>query len=215
MVSDELRTRIITAAIAGSIVILCWALGVTSWVLLCVLAGMVCVLEWHALSEEFSPKLRHAGLAYLACCISAAILLRYLPTGQWWIAFGVLSVVATDTLAYFGGKRFGKHALAPSISPNKTIEGLLCGMAGAAGIGLLTSIAHPHLPTLTMMGMGAMLALISQSGDLLVSFMKRRAGVKDSGTLLPGHGGLLDRVDGHLPATLTLYLLLALIGTPQ
>jgi phosphatidate cytidylyltransferase len=104
---------------------------------------------------------------------------------------------STDIGAYFAGRRFGKRKLAASISPNKTIEGLyggmaaatLCGGAWALGAGLgKPLLAFPPL-----------LAIAAQMGDLFESWMKRRAGIKDSGNWLPGHGGFLDRLDGLVP----------------
>jgi len=104
-------------------------------------------------------------------------------------------VLATDIAAYFGGKQFGKHPLAPSISPNKTWEGLGFGMLAALICGGLGSL-YVDIPLEHGMALGGALALVSQAGDLFESWLKRQSGVKDSGTLLPGHGGILDRVDG-------------------
>jgi phosphatidate cytidylyltransferase len=104
---------------------------------------------------------------------------------------------STDIGAYFAGRSFGKRKLAPSISPNKTVEGLYGGIAAATLLGgawvLATGLGTPLLP------LAPVLAIASQAGDLFESGMKRRAGVKDSGTWLPGHGGALDRLDGLVP----------------
>jgi len=103
----------------------------------------------------------------------------------------------TDIGAYFGGRRFGKRKLAPSVSPNKTVEGLYGGMAAAtlfAGAwALATGLGKPIL------SFPPLFAIAAQMGDLFESWMKRRAGIKDSGTWLPGHGGVLDRLDGLVP----------------
>jgi phosphatidate cytidylyltransferase len=116
---------------------------------------------------------------------------------------------STDIFAYFAGRGIGGPKLAPRVSPNKTWAGLLGGMAGAALLGALVAW-RLDLPPIYYW-QGAPLGLLAQLGDLYESWVKRRAGVKDSGTLLPGHGGVLDRVDGLLPVALATFLIL--IGT--
>jgi phosphatidate cytidylyltransferase len=115
---------------------------------------------------------------------------------------------ATDIFAYFAGRSIGGPKLAPKISPNKTWAGLIGGMAGAALVGAgaawLLSIGEPFF------WLGAPMGLLAQLGDLYESRVKRKLGVKDSGALLPGHGGVLDRLDGLLPVVLaTLIVLIA------
>lgn len=113
---------------------------------------------------------------------------------------------ATDILAYFAGRAIGGPKLAPRISPNKTWAGLVGGVVGAALLGWLMARWFEMAPLFHWLGgpMGA----IAQAGDLYESWVKRRAGVKDSGTLLPGHGGVLDRLDGLLAVALATTLLL-------
>ena len=125
------------------------------------------------------------------------------------LVFWVLIVTwATDILAYFAGRSIGGPKLAPRISPNKTWAGLIGGIAGAALFGWLAATWFEMEPLFRWAG-GPM-GLIAQAGDLYESFVKRRAGVKDSGTLLPGHGGVLDRLDGLLAVALATTLLLML-----
>ena len=109
-------------------------------------------------------------------------------------------------MAYFAGRVIGGPKLAPRISPNKTWAGLIGGMAGAAAFGWLMAWYFEMEPLFRWLGgpMGA----IAQAGDLYESWVKRRAGVKDSGSLLPGHGGVLDRLDGLLAVALAVTLLL-------
>ena len=118
---------------------------------------------------------------------------------------------STDIFAYFAGRSFGGPKLAPGISPNKTWSGLIGGMAGAAVLGwIIARLLGLGAPFLLL---GAPMALLAQAGDLFESWIKRRAGVKDSGSILPGHGGLLDRLDGLLPLlVVTTILLMAGIG---
>jgi phosphatidate cytidylyltransferase len=104
---------------------------------------------------------------------------------------------STDIGAYFAGRLFGARRLAPSISPNKTVEGLYGGVAAAALLGGAWTLAT-GLGT-ALLALAPVFALAAQGGDLFESGMKRRAGVKDSGTWLPGHGGALDRLDGLVP----------------
>jgi phosphatidate cytidylyltransferase len=104
---------------------------------------------------------------------------------------------STDIGAYFTGRRFGRRKVAPSISPGKTVEGLYGGIAAATLIGgawvFAADLGKP------LLALAPLFAVAAQAGDLFESWMKRRAGVKDSGTWLPGHGGVLDRLDGLVP----------------
>jgi phosphatidate cytidylyltransferase len=128
------------------------------------------------------------------------------------VAIVVGAVVATDTLAYFTGHALGRHPFFPSISPRKSVEG---AVGGAVGAMLVAGIAGPLVISLNpfvAVGMGLLIAVAAEGGDLAESALKRQAGVKDSGRLIPGHGGLLDRVDGLLLAGPAVYCLLVLIA---
>ncbi|MBU1453027.1 MAG: phosphatidate cytidylyltransferase [Proteobacteria bacterium] len=132
--------------------------------------------------------------------------------GRVLLLFALFAVIAADVGAYFAGHMWGKHKLAPSISPGKTIEGVAGGALSSAVLGAV--FAGLWLPD-TSAGagalLGALLALVSVGGDLLESALKRAAGVKDSGGILPGHGGVLDRVDGILIGGATFLLLRMLL----
>jgi phosphatidate cytidylyltransferase len=126
----------------------------------------------------------------------------------------LLVVKFTDIGAYFGGRSFGKHKLIPWLSPGKTWEGLFCGLITASLVGLACSLIWPHaLSTLTWpkaLLFGIIIGGVGQAGDLLESLMKRDAQVKDSGSLIPGFGGLLDVIDSPLLAAPAAYLLFSL-----
>jgi phosphatidate cytidylyltransferase len=159
------------------------------------------------------PNLALAGAAstlfgVLAIALPAATLC-YLrsPFGDARAGFGsrailllFLLVWGCDSAAYYGGRRFGKRKLAPVVSPNKTVEGALFGLLGGALIGAVagTWLVLPELGTLRGLLAGAVVTTAGQAGDLVESLWKRGAGVKDSGSFLPGHGGFYDRIDSLL-----------------
>ena len=115
------------------------------------------------------------------------------------LAFFFLVIMGSDAAAYYGGRAFGKHKLAPGISPGKTWEGAVAGMLGSL---LLAAAAHywffPELPTKLTLGLAALMNVIGVVGDLTESALKRSAGAKDTAKILPGHGGVLDRMDSLL-----------------
>ncbi|MGJ4730347.1 phosphatidate cytidylyltransferase [Luteimonas sp. SDU101] len=122
--------------------------------------------------------------------------------GHVWLLAALMIVWATDTGAYFAGRRFGKRKLAPRISPNKTVEGLLGGVAAGVAVALVMApLAGASLAQLPLVAVAALATvLFSVVGDLFESLLKRHVGAKDSGTLIPGHGGVLDRLDSVLAA---------------
>jgi phosphatidate cytidylyltransferase len=121
-----------------------------------------------------------------------------LPTAIWIVAL----VVAADTGAYVAGRSIGGPKLAPRISPNKTWAGLAGAIVSAGIIGGLTAVIIGRPSVLPLILVSGLLAVIEQGGDLFESFFKRHFGVKDSGRIIPGHGGVLDRVDGLLAVIL-------------
>ena len=139
------------------------------------------------------------GVFVLLCAWCALVWMRAGHGGGAVIAM-LLAICAADTFAYFVGRRFGRRKLAPQISPGKTVEGLFGGLFGAAAAGLCMAFAFSlgvfEAALWTLASFFA--ALFGAAGDLHESVLKRRAGVKDSGNLLPGHGGILDRLDGIL-----------------
>ena len=137
------------------------------------------------------------GLLYIGAAAGGLLFLREIEAIPVLMAF-VGIVVATDTGAYFSGRAIGGPKIAPSISPSKTWAGLGGGMLAAAVFLTAFAIYGGQYRGWFPLG-GAALAVVAQAGDFFESWMKRRAGVKDSGKLIPGHGGLYDRLDGLLP----------------
>lgn len=153
------------------------------------------------------------GVGYVGLPALALIWLRAVPDLGLSVLLWLLIIVwTTDTAAYFVGRMLGGPRLAPAISPSKTWSGLCGGMAGAALTGALTAWLLGSERVLHAAGLGAVLAIVAQLGDLAESAFKRAAGVKDSGALIPGHGGVLDRVDGLLFAAPALALLGLIVG---
>lgn len=149
------------------------------------------------------------GLVYVGLPILALLWLREMPENGLVLTFWALSLVwATDIGAYFAGRTIGGPKIAPAISPSKTWAGLVGGMAMATllGLGFNRWLGLP----VPLVWATPFLAVAAQVGDFFESWMKRRAGVKDSGTLLPGHGGVLDRLDGVVTVAPLAALLVAL-----
>ena len=180
-------------------------------VLCVVLAGLVYLL---ALRRRPAAALGlGAGVFYIGLAGTAATWLQELPgiRNDAAILWLVASVVATDIGAYFAGRLIGGPKLLPAISPKKTWAGLIGGIAASAGAGAALADQFTG-DVLLSAACGAGLAVVAQAGDFLESWLKRRAGVKDSGHLIPGHGGFLDRLDGFLAATPALAGLVLLAG---
>ncbi len=141
------------------------------------------------------------SVAYVALPLTALVLLREGEAGAGWLIVAFFGTFATDTGSYAVGRLVGRHHLAPRISPGKTWEGAAGGLV--AGTGATVALIALVDPIETALGGAALLglgiALAAQAGDLAESWLKRVAGAKDSGTLIPGHGGLLDRLDSLLP----------------
>jgi phosphatidate cytidylyltransferase len=154
-----------------------------------------------------SPRLG-AGLVYVTWPAISLLFLRVQPQGLGLALWTLVVVWSTDIGAYFAGRGIGGPKLSPAISPNKTWAGLGGGVAAAlvGGYGLATVLS---LPT-PLLWLGAPMAVLAQTGDLFESWLKRRAGVKDSGRILPGHGGVLDRLDGLVPVAVAVASLLML-----
>jgi phosphatidate cytidylyltransferase len=189
--------------------------GGEPWMLMGVSLSMVVLavsvmLSSHLGAHHF-PALLHSlfGVLFIGWNLSHLVLLRRLPEGKWYIFFLCTTIWVGDSVAMYVGRGFGRYKLAPSISPGKTWEGAAGGVFGCVLAAVLG--AHFFLPHLTLgqsLLLGLVISLAAQSSDLSESLIKRYADVKDSGELIPGHGGVLDRIDSLLFATpLFLYTL--------
>ncbi|MDQ7849553.1 MAG: phosphatidate cytidylyltransferase [Armatimonadota bacterium] len=180
------------------------------------LSGAGAGLAGAALAAQILPAGRpqaaaNAGITLLGpvylSLFAALDLLRRLPGGLAWTLLVVVSVWVADSAAYFGGRALGRHPLAPAISPAKTWEGAASGELGGVAAALVTA-ALAGLPLITAAAVGALAGTVGLLGDLAESALKRAAGLKDSGALLPGHGGVLDRFDAMLFVAPVVYALL-------
>ena len=136
------------------------------------------------------------GFMYVPLMMSYFILIRRFEQGHLWILFLLVLAFAGDVAAYYVGRNFGRRKLLPLVSPNKTVEGTIGLFAGSVvGCVIFQHFFFPSLPVVHAAALGLFGSVIGQLGDLCESAMKRASGVKDSGTILPGHGGILDRLD--------------------
>lgn len=196
---------VVMMAVAGLAI---WA---GSWLFLAfvILVGAGVIWEWWGLASTiartpFGAALWLAGgVAYVGVAMNILVAMREENAAM--ALLPIVLVIAVDVGAYFAGRTIGGPKIAPRISPSKTWAGLIGGCIGAAAA--LTAFAHYvgsfwQGPVQATWIVGPMVAIVAQAGDFFESWMKRRAGVKDSGSLIPGHGGLFDRVDGLLAVLL-------------
>ena len=209
---SDLGTRTLSAAVLAPLAVACiWAGGI-AFVILIAAAMLGLVAEWLGLCRRIrSLTFRSAGLAYVALAGAALLWLRDdAEAGRDNVLFLLLIVWACDIGAYLVGRWVGGPRMAPRTSPGKTWSGAIGGLLAAVAIGSLVAHLLSNPETWRVVLLAAGLAGVAQAGDLLESFVKRRLEVKDSGHLIPGHGGLFDRLDGVL-ATAPVAALLALI----
>jgi len=149
-----------------------------------------------------------AGIIYVGWLLSYLVALR-LEAGRNWVFFALFTTFGSDTAAFFVGRTLGRYRLAPAISPNKTWEGAAGGVFGAIIISLLFTLPTPlglPLGYGQAVLLGLLVSVFGQFGDLVESLLKRNMGVKESGKLIPGHGGFLDRMDSIVFAGVVVYL---------
>jgi phosphatidate cytidylyltransferase len=194
------------------------------------LAGMLLVTLWRLVevalrqpkSQEPRPDARGlvkdlgAGIfvqVYVSFLASISVLLVAQEGGQWWVLSFIVVVVLVDVGAYASGLNFGKHPMAPTISPKKTWEGLAGAVLAALVGGVLLAIFVLGQPWWFGLLFGAVIAFTATVGDLSESLLKRDIGIKDMSSWLPGHGGFLDRLDSILPSAAAAYLLWVVFGS--
>lgn len=220
----ELKPRIISAVALGAAVLALTIAGGAWFAGLVILAALLMHEEWKTLAPTTDERWRIAGYVYvIAPCLALLWLREYshaaLPgepptTGEGlaMVLYILFVVWATDIGAYFAGRTIGGPKILPAISPKKTWAGLLGGMAAAGFVGAVMQFFTPYPASFaSALTLSMLLAVVAQGGDFFESWLKRRAGVKDSGTLIPGHGGLLDRVDGLMTAV-PIYAILAALN---
>jgi phosphatidate cytidylyltransferase len=156
-----------------------------------------------------------AGVTYLGWLLGYLVALRYLNDGRNWVFFALFVTFTSDSTAFFVGRTWGRHYLSPPISPAKTWEGAIGGVLGSIILSLFFTLPTPlNLPLNygQAMLLGLLVSILGQLGDLVKSLFKRNMGVKDSGKLLPGHGGVLDRTDSVVFAGVVVYYYALLIS---
>jgi len=153
------------------------------------------------------------GLMYCGLMPALATRLLFFENGDIWL-FGLLAIVfAGDTFAYLVGTRFGKTRLLSAVSPKKSVEGALGGLLGSGLAGLCLSVFLPTQTPWVLVGAAVLTGVFAQTGDLFESLLKRVADVKDSGSIMPGHGGILDRCDGVYFAAPVYFILVRILAT--
>ena len=199
------------AAASGDIPVL-WPVVAGALGVLGAAAAQATLLErGEAPAERLAAYIRSAALGlgallYLGLLAATFVLLRAQPDGTEWLLLAALATMTTDTGAFAGGRLLGRRPLAPAVSPNKTVEGALIGWAaGFVAVIALNEIFGLPAPIWKAAILGLLLPLLTQLGDLVESLLKRAAGVKDASRLIPGHGGVLDRLDSLLFAVPTVY----------
>ena len=203
--------------VIGSAVLCCLSVSdvyLIGWFILAVFAA----LTWCIADNSIGARGALATLAALVYPLFLFTFITRLSRINGWITVFLIACLATwccDSFALFGGKRFGKHKLAPAVSPNKTIEGTVCGAVSSVIAGpvsyLILKSSH-NVPLVTCIVTSVISSSFGQIGDLAASLFKRMAGLKDYSNLIPGHGGMLDRADSLLFSIPAAFMCLCLSG---
>ena len=195
---SDILVRTVSGAILILIALAAAFLGGYTFAFLVAGTSVLMLAEWRKLTGGWGMGWAIAGFFYALLPALALLWIRdRADQGLELLLWAFIVTWATDIGAYFAGRAIGGPKLAPAISPNKTVAGLAGGIV-SAGLAGFAWVEATHLPLL-LIWIAPTLAVAAQAGDLFESWMKRRAGVKDSGRWLPGHGGVLDRLDGLVP----------------
>ena len=195
---SELAVRTLTGAIMIVAALLAAYVGGYLFAIAVAAIATLMFYEWTRIVKGWGVVWYAAGFIYSFLPAISLLWVRGWDDQRFYLLIWMFIVTwSTDIGAYFAGRRFGRRKLAPRISPNKTVEGLIGGIVAATLLGGAWAVAAGLGAAL--LALAPVLAIAAQAGDLFESGMKRRAGVKDSGHWLPGHGGVLDRLDGLVP----------------
>lgn len=212
---SSLQIRILSGVILGPLTLFLIYLGQMPFFIFMLVAAMISVWEWWRMSDAGEHPMRDVliGALYMVVAYTSFIWLRtQFLEGLFLVATLLLCVWASDIGAYFAGRAIGGPKLAPRVSPNKTWAGFIGAMVSSGAVLTILFAARPSLMQWTPVVSGGLIPIhsfvvfltgcwfgaVGQAGDLLISAFKRRVGVKDTGNLIPGHGGLLDRIDSLL-----------------
>lgn len=217
----RLWQRLLYVAVVAALLLLVWIYhelaGGLVGVLQIAVVWWLIALGW----VMFAPRLVSSSAAAIAgifALVPAWLALAKMrgdsQVGAEWVLFTLVLVQVADIGAFFVGRRFGRHRLAPNVSPGKTWEGVIGGLAASALVAVFGSI-HFGIPLLPFLPLCLAAVAFSIVGDLTESLLKRFAGLKDSGRLFPGHGGVMDRIDSVTAAAPVLFLGLVLLGVAQ
>lgn len=209
--------RLIFAVIIASLFWLGWIFRqqefVLAWLVFAIVIWfliLVLLSVYHASEADAGPRwqlpLLLSGLILLPAAWFALVKLDGMHPG--WLIYALALCAIADSFAYLAGKKFGKHKLAPELSPGKTREGLFGGMLAVFVFALVVAliIELPVMQMVSLVLLSLICGLVSVVGDLFISMMKRETGLKDTGKILPGHGGILDRFDSHIAVAPVLFL---------
>lgn len=215
--------RIPSVAVAIAIVPAAFLLGQVA-ALFTLLGGIVLISVWRLVEVAVARQKPPAGnvaldltnglfvQAYISLLGACVVLLSAQPDGNLWVIGFILVVVAVDTGAYATGLNLGKHPMAPRISPKKTWEGFAGSVAASIVVGVLVALFMLGLPWWTGVLLGVLISGSATLGDLTESMIKRDLGIKDISSFLPGHGGLLDRIDSILPSAAVAYVVYLIVN---
>lgn len=172
-----------------------------------IISGLVFLFFFNSTPQMIeSFRIQIQGVVYIPLSLSILVLIRNGSDGISWIFFLLIIIFAGDTSAFYFGTYFGRHKLSPSVSPGKTVEGSIGGFLANIAVGAVFKfLLFPHLSWGFCFFFFILIGAAGQVGDLFESALKRMSGVKDSGIILPGHGGILDRIDALLFATPVMY----------